>query len=137
MKKSEVIHSSLIRPIAELLVPENISHFRLLDDPDSDNLEDYEMNGEKVSLYDDKLLFTDTGAVFTLTGDILSIIIDYVFDKTDSTDAKQSFTFFLDEMHFDIHAKCKSSRDKNLIKKLKKNYTSVWVENHFLFRKSK
>ena len=37
MKKNGVLHSSLIRPIAKLLVPKSKSQFRLLDDPDSDN----------------------------------------------------------------------------------------------------
>ena len=111
MNKDEVIHSSLIRPIAKLLVPKNKSHFRLLDDPDSANWIDYEMKREKVTSYDDKLLFRDTGVVFTLKGDNLSRITDYVFDKTNSPDAKQFYNF-LDEMHFDIHAKANTSRDK-------------------------
>ena len=116
LNENEVIHSSLIRPIAKLLIPKNKSQFRLLDDPDSDNWSDFEMDGEKVPLYDDKLVFRDSGVVFTLKGDILSMITDY-FIKTDSPDAKH-FINFLDEMHFVIHAKGKSSRDKNLMKKL-------------------
>ena len=59
--------------------------------------------------------FRDTGVVFMLKGDILSMITDYDFNKTNSPDAKQIIKF-LDEMHFDIHAKVKSSREKNLIK---------------------
>ena len=59
--------------------------------------------------------FRGTDVVFTLKGDILSMISDYDFDRTDSHDAKQIINF-LDEMHFDIHAKGKSSRDENLIK---------------------
>ena len=47
MNKNEVIHSSLIRPVANFLVPKNKSHFRLLDDPDSDKWNDYKRNGEK------------------------------------------------------------------------------------------
>ena len=52
-----------------------------MDDPDSDNWKDYKINGEKLSLYDDKLLFRDTGAVFTSKEDILSMITDYDFNK--------------------------------------------------------
>ena len=59
MNKNEVSHSSLIRPIAKLLVPKNKSQFTLVDDPDSHNWNDYKMNGEKVAIYDDKLLFRD------------------------------------------------------------------------------
>ena len=43
------------------------------------------------------------------------MITDYEFYKTDSPDAEQIIKC-LDEMHFDIHAKGKSSRDKHLIK---------------------
>ena len=50
MNENEVIHSSLIRPIAKLLVPKNKSQFRLLDDLDSDQWNDYKMKGEKVTI---------------------------------------------------------------------------------------
>ena len=40
MNKNEVIHSSLIRPIAKLLVPKNKSLLRFFDDLDSDNWND-------------------------------------------------------------------------------------------------
>ena len=49
MNKNGVIHSSLIRPIAKLLVPTNWSQFRLYDDPDSDDLNDCIMPIEKVT----------------------------------------------------------------------------------------
>ena len=57
INKNGVIHSSLIRPIAKLLVPKNKSQFRLSDDSDGDNWNDYKMNREKVSLYDNRLIF--------------------------------------------------------------------------------
>ena len=44
MNKNEIIHSRLIRPKAKLLVPENESQFRLLDDLGSHNRNDYIMN---------------------------------------------------------------------------------------------
>ena len=94
MNENGVIHSSLIRPIEKLLVPKDKSQFQLLDDPDSDNYIDYIMLREKISIYDGKLLFRDTGVVFTSKRDILSMIMDYVFNKTDSPDAKQIFIFF-------------------------------------------
>ena len=116
MNKNGVIHSSMLRPITKLLVPKNKSQFRLLDDPDSDSWNDYKLHRDKVTIYDVKLHFGDTGLVFTLKGDILAMITDYDFNKTDSPGAKQIIDF-LDEMHFDTHAKSKSFRDKNLIKK--------------------
>ena len=65
--------------------------------------------------------------------------IDFEFDETDSSDAKQ-FIKFLDEMHFDIPAKSKSSSDKNLLKNYYKNtaiLASVLQKGHFPFRKPK
>ena len=53
INKNEIIESSLIRPIAKLLVPKNKSQFRLLDDPDSDNWHDYKLHGDKVTIYND------------------------------------------------------------------------------------
>ena len=67
----------------------------MLDDTHSDNWNEHKMNGEKVSLYDDKLVFRDTGVVFTLQGDILSMITDYDFKKPESPDAKQIIFFWM------------------------------------------
>ena len=72
------------------------------------------MNGEKVTLYDYKLLFRDTVVVFTLKGDILSMITEYDFAKTESPDAKQLYDFS-DKMHFNIRATGKNNRDRTLI----------------------
>ena len=127
----------LIRPMAKLLVPRSKSQFRLLDEPDSDIWNDKKKNGEKNTLYHDKILFRDTGVVFTLKRDFLSLITDYDFNKTHSPDANQVINF-LDDMHFDIRAKDENSRDKNVIKYfLKESYTSIWVKNCFPSRKSK
>ena len=43
------------------------------------------------------------------------MISDYDFNETHSPDAKQIIKV-LDEMHFDIHAKVTSPRDKDLTK---------------------
>ena len=67
----------------------------MLDDFDSDIWIDYIMHREKITIYDDKLLFRDTGVVFTLIGDILSMITDYYFNKTDSSDAKHIIRFWM------------------------------------------
>ena len=66
----------------------------MVDDPDSDNWNDYKMHGEKVTIYDVELVFRDSGVVVMLKGDFLSMIIDYDFIKTDSPDAKQIYNFF-------------------------------------------
>ena len=93
----KVIHASSFVPIAKPLVPTNKSQFRLFDDPDSDNRNDYEMNGEKATKYDDKLIFRKIGKNFTFRGDVLKLITDYKFDTTDSPDAKL-ITDFKDEI---------------------------------------
>ena len=105
----------MIRPISKLLVRKNKSQFRLIDNPDSDDWNDILMNKAKVRIYDDKLVFRETGVVFRLKGDILSMITVYDFNNTDSPDAKQTINF-LDEMKFDIYAKSESFRDMNFIK---------------------
>ena len=53
------------------------------------------MHGEKVTIYDNKVIFIDAGVVFMFKGNIFSLITNYNFLKTDSSDAKQ-FTDFLD-----------------------------------------
>ena len=114
MNKTGVIHSTLIRPIAKFSVPENKSQFRLNKDPDSEYCNDFEMNGEKVRIYDDKLVFRNSGKNSTSRGDFLKFLTDYKFIKTASPDAK----LFIDNMdgrHFDIHARGKSLRDKTLM----------------------
>ena len=44
-------NSSLLRPIAKLLLPTNKSQFRLYDDADSDNWNNYTMNGNKYKMW--------------------------------------------------------------------------------------
>ena len=73
------------------------------------------MNGEKVAIYDDKLVFEINGRIFTWKGDVLIMITDYKFNTTDSPDAKL-INDFTDEIHFDQHARGKNVRDKNLMK---------------------
>ena len=48
LNKMSVFDTRSIRPLATLLVQENESFFRLYDDPDSDNWNDYRMNGENL-----------------------------------------------------------------------------------------
>ena len=82
-----------MRSFAKHLVPQNERQFRLYDHIDSDNWNDYIMQREKVTMYDDKLHFRDTGVVFSLKRDIFSAITDFDFSKTDSLDAKPLIVF--------------------------------------------
>ena len=111
-----VFHSSLIRPIAKLLVPITKRQFQLYDNFDSDSWIEYVMNGEKITIDDDKLVFETSGRSFTLIGDNLKIFTDYRFNLTDSPDAKLFINFRV-AITFDILARGKSLGDKNLIKK--------------------
>ena len=115
MKRNGVIDSILIRPIAKYLVPSNKSQFRLHDGPDSDNWNDYIMNGEKVTNFDNKLVFKNSGKNFTLRGDALKMITDYKFKTTDSPDAKLIIDM-MDEIFFDIRSLGKSLRVRDLKK---------------------
>ena len=53
----------------------------MLGNLDSDSWIDYILQGEKVTIYEDKLLFRDTGVDFMLKGDIPSRITAYDFKK--------------------------------------------------------
>ena len=94
MNKNDVIHSCLIRCIAKLLVPKNKNQFRLLVDLDSDNWNGYIMHWEKVTIYDDTLLFRDTGLVFTSKRDSLKMITDYACNKQIYV-MRNNFLFFM------------------------------------------
>ena len=115
LKKNGVIHSSLIRPIAKLLVPAIKSQFRLFDDLDTDNWDSSKSNGEKVTIYDYKFFFKKSGKLFTSGGDILKFITDYKLNTTGSSDAKLIIGL-MDQIRFDIHARGKNLTDKNLIR---------------------
>ena len=92
----------MIRPPSKLLVPTNKSHFRLYDDPDSVNSNDYIMNGEKQYMV--------INYVFTK---VLKIITDYKFNTTDSPNAKIVIDL-MDDIRFDIHSRDESLSDRNL-----------------------
>ena len=65
-------------------------------------------------MYDDKLVFKNSGKIFNLKGDFLEMITDYEI-KTDSPDLKLLIDI-MDGMHFDINCRGKCLRDRNLIK---------------------
>ena len=73
------------------------------------------MNGEKTTVYDDKLVFGKSCNFFIWRGEALKMIIDLMFITTESSDAKLNFNF-MDEMHFQTHARRKSLSDRILIK---------------------
>ena len=139
MKRKGVIHSSLIRPIAKLIVPTNESKFRLYNDPDSGNQNNYIMKREKTTLYGVKIVFECRGKVFTLRGDVLKMTTDYKLKTKDSPDPKLIIKF-MDEKRFDIHARGKSLRDRNLGKNYfnKRALLASGIKNQrepFCFRK--
>ena len=83
--------------------------------PDCDNWTDYIMNREKITFYNDNLVFKNSGEVFTLKGDVLKLITIYKLNTADSRDAELNIDF-LDEISFDSRTPGKSVRDRNLLK---------------------
>ena len=73
------------------------------------------MNAEKITTYDDKLVFEKSGKIFTLIGGVLKEITEYIFDTTKSLVTKLNIDS-MDEIRLETHARGKSLRDRNLIK---------------------
>ena len=73
------------------------------------------MNGEKITIHDDELVFEKSGKIFTLRSDVLKEITAHKYSTKDSTNAKL-ISNFMDESYFYFHARGKSWRDRNLIK---------------------
>ena len=111
--KNGIFHSTLTRPITKHSLQTNRSQIRLDDDPDSNNSSDYVLNGEKVAIYDDKLVFKKNGKIFTLRGYVLKMITEYKFNTTESPDAKLIIDI-TDEMHFVTNSRGKSFRGRIL-----------------------
>ena len=111
MNKNGVVQSSLIRPIDKILIPTNKFQFRLQDDLDSDKWNDYVMNGGKVTKNDGKLVCENSGDFSTLRGDVLKNVTECKINISDSPDAKLIIDNS-DEIHFDIHSRVKSLREK-------------------------
>ena len=89
------------------------------------------MKGEKVTIYDDKLVFKSKGKIFTLRGDVLKMISDYDYITTNSANGSKVVNFVV-EMHFDIHSRRKSLRERNIIAhSFKKRHSCDCVKNHF------
>ena len=128
----------MIRPIAKIFLPTNESQIRLYDDPDSDDWNNYVMNGEKVTKYNDKLVFKIIGEIVTLKRDVLKKVSNFKNNTKDSPDAKLNIDF-MDEIRFDIHSRGKTLRNINVIKDYC-NERGIWVikirENHFSSRNS-
>ena len=61
LNKNGVTDSSLIRSKAQLVVPTNKIQFRLYDDADSDDWNDYVMNWGKITKYGENLVPKKTG----------------------------------------------------------------------------
>ena len=81
MNESGVNDSSFNWPIAKFSIPTNKSHFRLYRDPERYNWNVFIMNGEKFTLYGDKLDFEKSGSFFTYKSDVLKTINDYKFNQ--------------------------------------------------------
>ena len=73
------------------------------------------MNGEKNTKYDDKLVFKNSGKIFTLRSHVRKMIKDFKINTTDSLDAKLIIDF-MDGIRFDKPSRGKDLTDRKLIK---------------------
>ena len=74
------------------------------------------MNGEKLTLYNEKLVFKNSVKIFTLRVDVLKMIDDFKFNTTDSPDAKKTIDV-KDKIRFDMYSGNKNLRITYLLKK--------------------
>ena len=81
---------------------------------------------EKNTIFDQKFVPENSCKFFTLRGDVLKMVINYKFNTTYSPEAKLNIDF-MDEMRFNIHARCNIPRDRTLIKNYfnKRRYISM------------
>ena len=123
MSDRGIISSYLISPLFKITNPENTSQFKLVKDPSSNRFNDLKIhNSIPIILYGNILTFRDTGKEFELKGDLLEMITnkDYIVDLVTLSDKNLMYDF-AKEMNFDLKAiGKKSTRDKSLIKLLKK-----------------
>ena len=115
MKNRGIIASYLMSPLSKITNPEHTSEFELVKDPNSNRVNDLLLNKTiPVTLYNNLLIFRDTGEKFELQGSLLKMITikNYNADLANIPDEKLMFEF-AKEMYSDEEAlRNKSTRDK-------------------------
>ena len=115
MNKNGVFDTSLIKPLANLLVRQNKGKYCLYDYRDSDNWNDYILNWDEITIFDNLLVVENRGKVFNLKCDVLKIFTEYKILTSFSPVAKLNICL-MNEKCFDTFTRGKSSGDRNLIK---------------------
>ena len=122
MNDRGILASYLMSPLSKITNPENASQFKLVKDSSSNRVNDLKINKTvPITLYNNSLIFRDTGKEFELKGDLLKMITNknYNVDPASLADKKLMYDF-AKELNFDTKALGnKSTRDRTLIKLLK------------------
>ena len=112
----------LLSLLSKITDPEHISEFKLVKDSNSNIVNDLLIhNTIPVTLYDNLLIFRDTGKELELEGDLLKMITNknYNVDLASLSDKKMLYDFEK-EMHFDVkYPGNKRTKDRSLIGFLK------------------
>ena len=75
MNDRGIIASCLLSPLAKITNPENSTQFKLVKDSSSNRVNDLKLNKSvPITLYNNMLIFRDTGREFELKGDFLERI---------------------------------------------------------------
>ena len=121
MNDRGIIASYLLSSLAKITYPENSTQFKLVDDSNSNRVNDLRIiKSIPITLYNNMLTFRDSDKVFELKVDLLEMITNknYDVDLASLADKKLMYNF-AKEMNFDLKAVGKkSTRDRTLIKLL-------------------
>ena len=75
MNDTGVIATYLLSPLSKITNPENTSQFELVEDSNSNRVNDFLIhNSIKITFFDNLLTFRDTGRVYQLKGDLLKMV---------------------------------------------------------------
>ena len=122
MNDRGILASYLMTPLSKITNPENTSQFKLVQDHNSNRVNDLLMKNKIPITFNGNILtFRDTGKEFELTGDLLEMTTNsnYNFNLASLADRKLMY-YFAKEKNFDLKAQSKkSTRDRTLIKLLK------------------
>ena len=122
MNDRGILASCSISPLSKITNPEISTRFKLLQDLNSNRLNDLLIhNTIPITLHDNSSTFRDTGKEFEVKVDLLKMITNknYNVDLASLLDKKLLFEFAR-EMHFEVKTQGnKSTRDRSLMKLLR------------------
>ena len=119
----------LMSPLSKITNLETSSQFKLVKDHNSSRVNDLLIkNTIPITLYNNLLIFLDTGKEFELKGDLLKMITNnnYNVDHASLADKKLMYDF-AKEMHFDLKVVGKKSTRDRTLKKNYLNHQLSWL----------